>query len=122
MSAAISVVVRAMDTTRGVPTGPGCFLASDRYLFMDSNGKSPDALAPQGSWLPRQTGELRRRLGALGFGARLFLVLFIVLALVGTLAYVLVSDHLEGYEIDSYARDQRADAEGFEDLARENPP
>lgn len=89
---------------------------------MGSNENTAAPPRPSGSRLIRQAGELRRRLGAIGFGARLFLVLFFVLALVGTVSYFVVSDHLEGYEIDSYARDQRADAEGFEELAREHPP
>ncbi len=82
----------------------------------------PAPPTPRGSRLGRGADEVRRRLGALGFGVRLFLVLFVALALVGAVGYFVVSDHLESYEIDSYARDQRADAEGFEDLAAKHPP
>jgi diguanylate cyclase (GGDEF)-like protein len=77
---------------------------------------------PPRSRIARGVDELRRRVGALGFGARLFGVLFLALALIGAVAYVVVSDHLQGYEIDSYARDQQADVRGFEDLARKLPP
>ena len=83
---------------------------------------SPSAVrAPKSSWAARRADDLRRRVGALGFGTRLFLTLFVALALVGTLGYVLISSHLENYEIDRYARDQRDDAKAFEDLARKHP-
>ncbi|HEX4670019.1 MAG TPA: bifunctional diguanylate cyclase/phosphodiesterase [Solirubrobacterales bacterium] len=77
--------------------------------------------APKSSWTARRADDLRRRADALGFGVRLFLTLFVALAIVGGLGYVLISDHLEGYEIDRYSRDQRDDAKGFEDLARKLP-
>jgi diguanylate cyclase (GGDEF)-like protein len=88
---------------------------------MGSNPTPPAVQASKSSWAARRADDLRRRVGGLGFGAQLFLTLFIALALVGTLGYVLISSHLENYEIDSYARDQRDDAKAFEDLARKHP-
>ncbi len=72
-------------------------------------------------WLARQTEPLRRRLGGLGFGARLFLSLVIALALVGAAGYKLISDRLYKQQLDSYARTQQADADGFEAEARKAP-
>jgi diguanylate cyclase (GGDEF)-like protein len=89
---------------------------------MGFDPKTSGAPALKSSWAARRTDALRRRVDALGFGARLFLTLFVALAIVGGLGYVLISDHLEGYEIDRYSRDQRDDAKGFEDLARKLPP
>jgi diguanylate cyclase (GGDEF)-like protein len=88
---------------------------------MEPNATPPALQPPKSSWAARRADDLRRRVASLGFGARLFLTLFVALALVGTLGFVLISDHLEGYEIDSYARDQRNDARTFEALARKFP-
>jgi diguanylate cyclase (GGDEF)-like protein len=88
---------------------------------MGFDPKTSGVPAPKSSWTARRADDLRRRADALGFGVRLFLTLFVALAIVGGLGYVLISDHLEGYEIDRYSRDQRDDAKGFEDLARKLP-
>ena len=72
-------------------------------------------------WLARRTDALRRRLGALGFGPRLFLALVVALAVVGAAGYKLISDRLYQQQLDSYARTQQADADGFEAIARKYP-
>jgi diguanylate cyclase (GGDEF)-like protein len=64
---------------------------------------------------------LRRRSDALGFGARLFLALVVALALVGALGYELISDRMHQQQLDSYARTQQADADGFEAITRQYP-
>jgi len=64
---------------------------------------------------------VRRRLGALGFAARLFLALIIALAVVGAAGYKLISDSLYRQQLDSYVRIQEADVKNFERIARENP-
>ena len=69
-------------------------------------------------WLTRRADGLRRRVGVLGFGPRLFLTLVVALALVGAVGYELISDSLYRQQLDSYVRNQRADAEGFEAIAR----
>jgi hypothetical protein len=71
------------------------------------------------SWLARRTESLRRRLGGLGFGARLFLALVVALALVGAAGYKLISDGLYQQQVDNYVRIQKADVRTFEGLARE---
>lgn len=68
----------------------------------------------------RRTDSLRRRVGALGFGLRLFLALVVALALVGAAGYKLISDRLNEQQLDSYARTQQADADGFEAIARKD--
>jgi len=68
----------------------------------------------------RRTDSLRRRVGALGFGPRLFLALVVALALVGAAGYKLISDRLHEQQLDSYARTQRADADGFEAIAHKD--
>jgi diguanylate cyclase (GGDEF)-like protein len=73
-------------------------------------------------WLARRTEALRRRVDVLGFGARLFLALAIALALVGVAGYKLISDRMYQQQLDSYARTQQADADGFEAIARKYPP
>lgn len=70
--------------------------------------------------LARRTDSLRRRGGALGFGLRLFLALVVALALVGAAGYKLISDRLYEQQLDSYARTQRADADGFEAIAHQD--
>lgn len=72
--------------------------------------------------LARRTDALRRRAGALGFGARLFLALILALALVGAAGYELISDRLYQQQSDDYVRIQQADVRTFERIARENPP
>ena len=74
------------------------------------------------SWLSRRAGALRRRAESLGFGPRLFLALLIALAVVGAVGYRLISNRLAHYQIESYARNLRADADGFEDVARKHKP
>ena len=76
------------------PTGPGQFL--------------PSLDAP------------RRRWRELSFAVRLFAGLGATLLLVGAAAFVLLTERLEQHEIESFARVQRADARGFEELAREH--
>jgi diguanylate cyclase (GGDEF)-like protein len=73
-------------------------------------------------WSTRHFDAVRRQMGALGFGARLFLALLIALALVGVVGYKLVSARLERYQIDSYAMTQQADVKGFEDIAEKSSP
>ncbi len=86
---------------------------------MDSEAENDLGAAPESrSWLNRRAEALRRRVGALGFGPRLFIALLFSLAVVGAVGYKLISDRLDRYQIESYARAQRADAGGFEDLAR----
>jgi diguanylate cyclase (GGDEF)-like protein len=70
------------------------------------------------SMLARRADDLRRGVGALGFGTRLFLTLVVALALVGGLGYKLISDRLYQQQLDSYARTQQADARGFEAIGR----
>jgi diguanylate cyclase (GGDEF)-like protein len=48
----------------------------------------------------------------------LFLALVIALALVGALGYELISERMYQQQLDDYARTQRADAQGFEAIAR----
>lgn len=72
-------------------------------------------------WFAGRTDALRRRVNALGFGLRLFLALVLALALVGAVAYELISDDLYQQQLDGYARTQAADARGFETVAREDP-
>ncbi len=71
--------------------------------------------------LARGTDALRRRRDALGFGPRLFLALVVALALVGAAGYKLISSRLYQQQLDSYASTQQADADGFEDIARNEP-
>jgi diguanylate cyclase (GGDEF)-like protein len=71
-------------------------------------------------WLTRRTDPLRRRIGGLGFGARLFLALVVALALVGAAGYKLISDGLYRQQVDNYVRVQEADVRTFEKIAREN--
>jgi diguanylate cyclase (GGDEF)-like protein len=73
-------------------------------------------------WSTRHVDAVRRRMGALGFGARLFLALLVALALVGAVGYMLISARLERYQIDNYVMTQQADVEGFEDIAEKNSP
>ena len=63
---------------------------------------------------------MRRRVEALGFGLRLFLVFVVALAVVGTAGYKLISDRLYEQQLDSYARTQGADVRGFEAMARKD--
>jgi diguanylate cyclase (GGDEF)-like protein len=70
----------------------------------------------------RPTESLRRPVGSLGFGPRLFLALIVALAVVGAVGYILISSRLYQQQIDTYASTQQADAEGFEAIAREYPP
>lgn len=70
-------------------------------------------------WLARRTDVLRRRVGELGFGARLFLALVVALTLVGAAGYKLISDGLYRQQVDNYVRIQQADVRTFEGLARE---
>jgi diguanylate cyclase (GGDEF)-like protein len=71
-------------------------------------------------WVARRPDALRRRVDALGFGARLFLALAIALALVGGAGYKLISERLYQHQLDSYASTQAADAKGFEAIGREH--
>ena len=93
---------------------------------MDSKAENDLETPRNRSWLSRRSDALRRRVGAIGFGPRLFLApflaLFLALALVGTIGYKLISDRLESAQIESYGRTLRADADGFEDVASRYKP
>ena len=54
---------------------------------------------------------------AFGFGARLFAAVALTFALIGVVGYVLIDRNLEHRQIQNYAAAQRADAQGFEDVA-----
>jgi diguanylate cyclase (GGDEF)-like protein len=73
-------------------------------------------------WTARRANDLRRRVDGLGFGLRLFFALTLALALVGALGYKLISDRMHEQQLDSYASTQKADAGGFEAIARKYPP
>ena len=70
---------------------------------------------------PRRLAHARLRArendSAFGFGARLFAAVALTFALIGVVGYVLVDRNLEHRQIQNYAAAQRADAEGFEDVA-----
>jgi hypothetical protein len=62
-------------------------------------------------WLARRMDALRRRVDALGFGPRLFLVLVLALALVGAAGIQAdLRPHMYEQQLDSYARTQKGDA------------
>lgn len=75
--------------------------------------------AGPGQFLPSLDAP-RRRWRELSFAVRLFAGLGATLLLVGAAAFVLLTERLEQHEIESFARVQRADARGFEELAREH--
>jgi diguanylate cyclase (GGDEF)-like protein len=70
---------------------------------------------------PRRLAHARLRArendSAFGFGARLFAAVALTFALIGVVGYVLIDRNLEHRQIENYAADQRADAQGFEDVA-----
>jgi len=76
--------------------------------------------ACDGGWLARRLDRVRRGWRATTFALRLFLILGLALLIVGGVAYVAISRGLERHQIDSLARVQRADAQGFEAIAREH--
>lgn len=53
---------------------------------------------------------------AFSFGLRLFLAIALAFALIGVVGYVLVDRNLEHRQIENYAADLRADAQGFEEM------
>jgi diguanylate cyclase (GGDEF)-like protein len=69
-------------------------------------------------WLIRRAATLRRRLGDIGFGTRLFLALAVALALVGGVGYKSMSSRLYHQQIDDYTLTQEADAKNFEAIGR----
>jgi diguanylate cyclase (GGDEF)-like protein len=88
-----------------------------------------DLVAPQTAGLGsrlRKVLDPRRRLAerriardhgsAFGFGARLFAAVALTFALIGAVGYVLIDRNLEHHQIKSYSENQRADADGFEDI------
>jgi diguanylate cyclase (GGDEF)-like protein len=54
---------------------------------------------------------------AFAFGARLFAAVALTFVLIGVVGYVLVDRNLEHRQTQNYAAAQRADAQGFEDVA-----
>jgi hypothetical protein len=70
---------------------------------------------------PRRLAHARLRArendSAFGFGARMFAAVALTFALIGVVGYVLIDRNLEHRQIQNYAAAQRADAEGFEDVA-----
>jgi diguanylate cyclase (GGDEF)-like protein len=70
---------------------------------------------------PRRLAHARLRArendSAFGFGARMFAAVALTFALIGALGYVLIDRNLEHRQIQNYAAAQRADAQGFEDVA-----
>jgi hypothetical protein len=70
---------------------------------------------------PRHLAHARLRArendSAFGFGARLFAAVALTFALIGLVGYVLIDRNLEHRQIQNYAAAQRADAQGFEDVA-----
>ena len=88
-----------------------------------------DLVAPQTAGLGsrlRKALHPRRRLAerriardhgsAFGFGVRLFAAVALTFALIGAVGYVLIDRNLEHHQIKSYSENQRADADGFEDI------
>ncbi len=81
--------------------------------------------SPSGNRL-RRTLDLRRWLAerriagengsAFSFGARLFVTIALAFALIGIVGYVLIDRNLEHRQLENYAADLRADAQGFEDM------
>jgi diguanylate cyclase (GGDEF)-like protein len=67
-------------------------------------------------WLRRRRDTLRLRVERVGFGARLFLALAVALVLAGVVGDTLVSDRLGQFQVDTYARTQRADARAVADI------
>jgi len=70
---------------------------------------------------PRLLSHARLRVrendSAFAFGARLFAAVALTFALIGVVGYVLIDRNLEHRQIQNYAAAQRADAQGFEDVA-----
>jgi diguanylate cyclase (GGDEF)-like protein len=70
---------------------------------------------------PRRLAHARLRArendSAFGFGARLFAAVALTFVLIGVVGYVLIDRNLEHRQIQNYAAAQRADAQGFEDVA-----
>jgi diguanylate cyclase (GGDEF)-like protein len=70
---------------------------------------------------PRRLAQARLRArendSAFGFGARLFAAVALTFVLIGVVGYVLIDRNLEHRQIQNYAAAQRADAQGFEDVA-----
>jgi diguanylate cyclase (GGDEF)-like protein len=99
--------------------------ASDAIVGVDDEGKIAAERRPfrrlgqdMFRWLARRADSLRRRVGALGFGPRLFLALVVALALVAAVGYKLISARMYQQQLDSYARTQRGDARDLEAMAR----
>src|SRR5262245_39983169 len=71
--------------------------------------------------LGRRLDAFRRRVAAVPFGLRLFLILAIALGIVGVVAYSLLSDRLEQHQTDVIAGEQQADAAGAEAIMSGSP-
>ena len=67
---------------------------------------------------PRRLAHARLRArengSAFGFGVRLFGAIALTFTLIGVAGYVLIDRSLEHRQIENYAADLRADAQGFE--------
>jgi diguanylate cyclase (GGDEF)-like protein len=84
---------------------------------------APD-VSPSGNRLrrmlhPRRWLAERRVAGengsVFGFGTRLFAAIALTFTLIGVVGYVLIDRNLENRQIENYAADLRADAQGFEE-------
>jgi diguanylate cyclase (GGDEF)-like protein len=74
-----------------------------------------------GGRLQRFSASSARRWRHLGLGVRLFVPLLLALAVVGVVAYKVMSNRLYDQQIADYVRAQQADIRGFRAIAREYP-